>query len=171
MRSAVVDYTTASLERLVQDVDLVLDGVGGEIQVHALAALRRGGTLISLASPPPQQEARMCGVRAVLFIISVFPFLFRRVQNPGEKCRVCSGVLEADQLCSMSRRGCESTGGRRNIVPAALPHSAFPLPLHLCERKEAGFSDSLSRHPSLSGYEQAGECASSKEGTACLHLF
>lgn len=62
----VVDYTTASLESMVQDVDLVLDGVGGETQFHSLAALRRGGTLISIASPPPQQEAQMRGVRAMM---------------------------------------------------------------------------------------------------------
>src|SRR5262249_15413238 len=48
----VVDYTTTSVESVVHDVDLVLDGVGAATLSSSLAALRRGGTLISMAGPP-----------------------------------------------------------------------------------------------------------------------
>jgi NADPH:quinone reductase-like Zn-dependent oxidoreductase len=58
----VVDYTTTPVERVVQEVDLVLDGVGGETLISSLAALRRGGTLISIAGLPPQEEAQARGV-------------------------------------------------------------------------------------------------------------
>src|SRR5258708_3153857 len=54
----VVDYTTTPIESVVRDVDLVLDGVGGETLLSSLAALRPGGTLISIAGPPPQEEAQ-----------------------------------------------------------------------------------------------------------------
>jgi len=60
----VVDYTTTPVESVVQEVDLVLDGVGGETLISSLAALRRGGTLISIAGLPPQEEAQARGVRA-----------------------------------------------------------------------------------------------------------
>jgi len=49
----VVDYTKMLLQRVVEQVDLVLNGVGGETLSSSLATLRWGGTLISLASPPP----------------------------------------------------------------------------------------------------------------------
>src|SRR5438552_10859432 len=49
----VVDYTTTPVESVVQDVDLVLDGVGGETLLSSLATIRHGGTLISLAGLPP----------------------------------------------------------------------------------------------------------------------
>lgn len=62
----VVDYTTTPLERMVHDVDLVLDGVGAETMLHSLAVLRHGGTLISIAGPPPQSEAQARGVHALM---------------------------------------------------------------------------------------------------------
>jgi NADPH:quinone reductase-like Zn-dependent oxidoreductase len=62
----VVDYTTTPIESVVQDVDLVLDGVGGGTLLSSLAALRRGGMLISTASPPPQEQAQARGIRAMM---------------------------------------------------------------------------------------------------------
>ena len=62
----VVDYTTTPVESVVQDVDLVLDGVGGETLISSLAALRHGGTLISIAGLPPQEQAQARGVRAMM---------------------------------------------------------------------------------------------------------
>lgn len=62
----VVDYTTTPVESLVQDVDLVLDGVGAETLSRSLAVLKPGGTLISIAGPPPQEQARARGVHALM---------------------------------------------------------------------------------------------------------
>ena len=62
----VVDYTTTPVESVVQDVDLVLDGVGAETLSSSLAALRRGGTLISIAGLPPQEQAQARGVRVMM---------------------------------------------------------------------------------------------------------
>jgi NADPH:quinone reductase-like Zn-dependent oxidoreductase len=61
-----VDYTTTPVERVVQNVDLVLDGVGGETLSSSLATIRRGGTLISIAGLPPQEQAQARGVRAMM---------------------------------------------------------------------------------------------------------
>jgi NADPH:quinone reductase-like Zn-dependent oxidoreductase len=62
----VIDYTTTPVESVVQDRDLVLDGVGAATMRSSLAALRRGGTLISIAALPPQEEAQARGVRAMM---------------------------------------------------------------------------------------------------------
>jgi NADPH:quinone reductase-like Zn-dependent oxidoreductase len=62
----VVDYTTTPVESVVQDGDLVLDGVGTATMRSSLATLRRGGTLISIAALPPQEEAQARGVRAMM---------------------------------------------------------------------------------------------------------
>jgi NADPH:quinone reductase-like Zn-dependent oxidoreductase len=64
--NTVVDYTTTPLESVAQEVDLVLDGVGAATLSSSLAALRRGGTLISLAGQPPQEEAQARGVRVIM---------------------------------------------------------------------------------------------------------
>lgn len=62
----VVDYTTTPVESVVQDVDLVLDGVGESTLGSSLAVIKRGGTLVSIAWPPPEERARSRGVRAVM---------------------------------------------------------------------------------------------------------
>jgi NADPH:quinone reductase-like Zn-dependent oxidoreductase len=62
----VVDYTTTPVESVVQDVDLVLDGVGAGTLSSSLAVLKSGGTLISLAGPPSQEQAKARGVRATM---------------------------------------------------------------------------------------------------------
>lgn len=62
----VIDYTTTSVESVVQDVDLVLDGVGAATLHSSLRTLRRGGTLIPIAGLPSQEEAQARGVRAMM---------------------------------------------------------------------------------------------------------
>jgi NADPH:quinone reductase-like Zn-dependent oxidoreductase len=62
----VVDYTMTPVERVVQDADVVLHG-GAATLSSSLAALRRGGTLISNArlGPKEQEQALSRGVRAM----------------------------------------------------------------------------------------------------------
>src|SRR5690348_15658987 len=62
----VVDYATTPVESVVHDVDLVLDGVGAQTLSSSLAVLKPGGTLISIAGPPPQEQAQARGVRALM---------------------------------------------------------------------------------------------------------
>ena len=62
----VVDYTTTPVESVVQDVDLVLDGVGAATLSSSLAALRHGGTLISIAGLPSAEQAQARGVHAMM---------------------------------------------------------------------------------------------------------
>ncbi len=62
----VVDSATTPVESVVQDADLVLHG-GAATLSSSLAALRRGGTLISNARPGPteQEQVQARGVRAM----------------------------------------------------------------------------------------------------------
>lgn len=63
----VIDYTTTPISQLVRDIDLVLDTVGGSTLATAWPVLKPGGTLISIASMPSQEQARELGVRALFF--------------------------------------------------------------------------------------------------------
>src|SRR5271166_446026 len=49
--SEVIDYAHEHFEEKVEDVDVVLDTVGGETQQRSWGVLRRGGILISIVSP------------------------------------------------------------------------------------------------------------------------
>ncbi|WP_327304411.1 NADP-dependent oxidoreductase [Streptomyces sp. NBC_01298] len=46
-----IDYRTTAFEDVVKDVDVVIDGVGGDYGVRSLKVLRPGGHLITLSSP------------------------------------------------------------------------------------------------------------------------
>lgn len=46
----VIDYNSTDPATLIQDADLVIDGVGGDTGIQALNCLRTGGTLVTLPS-------------------------------------------------------------------------------------------------------------------------
>ncbi|GHO70089.1 NADPH:quinone reductase [Ktedonobacter sp. SOSP1-52] len=60
----VVDYTTTPFEQVVQDVDVVLDPIGGDVLERSLHVVRRGGILVSLLVSPSQEQAQALGIRA-----------------------------------------------------------------------------------------------------------
>lgn len=61
----VIDYTSAPFEQVVQDVDVVLDTIGGETLQRSMRVVKRGGILVSLLEQPPQEKARKLGIRAM----------------------------------------------------------------------------------------------------------
>lgn len=63
----VVDYTITDAEEVVQDVDLVVDTVGGEALASVWPTLKHGGTLVSIAGQPDEEKARERNVRTARF--------------------------------------------------------------------------------------------------------
>lgn len=59
-----IDYTTTRFEDVARDVDVVLDGVGGELQGRSLSVLKPGGIYVSPAGKPDVEAAQVRGVRA-----------------------------------------------------------------------------------------------------------
>ncbi|NOU75732.1 zinc-binding dehydrogenase [Paenibacillus sp. LMG 31458] len=60
----VIDYTTTPFEEVVQDVDLVIDSIGGDTLERSWSVLKRGGTILSLVTHPSQEKAQELSVRA-----------------------------------------------------------------------------------------------------------
>lgn len=67
----VVDYTSTAIEQAIHDVDLVVDAVGGKTLEQDLHVVRRGGTIVSIAGQPSQEQAQERGVRATMFSAQV----------------------------------------------------------------------------------------------------
>ena len=65
----VIDYHTTAFEEVVHDVDIVLDTVGGDTMERSWQVLKRGGVMVSIASPPSPEKASTYGVRPVWFIV------------------------------------------------------------------------------------------------------
>lgn len=59
-----IDYGAAPFEQQVGDVDLVIDLVGGEVQLRSLKVLRPGGMLVNGWGALAEAEARAAGVTA-----------------------------------------------------------------------------------------------------------
>ncbi|MEU8922409.1 NADP-dependent oxidoreductase [Kitasatospora sp. NPDC048545] len=64
----VVDYRTVRFEDVLSDVDVVLDGLGGETAKRSLDVLRPGGRLVTLPGPD-DLPAAPDGVRAVWVLV------------------------------------------------------------------------------------------------------
>ncbi len=61
----VVDYRTTDVAEAVDDVDMVLDPLGGETRARSVGLLRPGGTLVSLLSGGSPEEAARAAERGV----------------------------------------------------------------------------------------------------------
>lgn len=59
----VADYNLTPFEEVVQDVDIVLDTVGGQTQERSWKVLKPGGILLSIVQAPSQETADAHGVR------------------------------------------------------------------------------------------------------------
>src|SRR5271168_1521524 len=67
----VIDHRSARFEDFVQQVDIVVDLVGGETQERSLTVLKHGGILVSAVSQPKAEATAKAGVRGIFFIVDV----------------------------------------------------------------------------------------------------
>ena len=58
-----VDYNTTRFEGVVQDVDVVLDTLGGDTRERSWQVLKKGGILVTTLSISPEETAQQHGVR------------------------------------------------------------------------------------------------------------
>jgi NADPH:quinone reductase-like Zn-dependent oxidoreductase len=58
-----VDYNTTRFEDIVQDVDVVLDTLGGDTRERSWQVLKKGGILVATPSISPEETARQHSVR------------------------------------------------------------------------------------------------------------
>jgi NADPH:quinone reductase-like Zn-dependent oxidoreductase len=86
-----IDYRKHAFEEIASGIDFVLDSMGGEVLLRSLKAVKEGGTVITLTSPPPFiEEARK---KAGSVIIS--PLL---VQSNGKDMNTLRELLEKGVL-------------------------------------------------------------------------
>ena len=65
----VIDYRSQRFEEVVNDVDVVFDTIGGEVQESSWSVLKPGGILVSIVSPPSDERAMAQGVRSAFVFI------------------------------------------------------------------------------------------------------
>jgi NADPH:quinone reductase-like Zn-dependent oxidoreductase len=60
-----IDYKTQKFEEIAKDVDVVVDGVGGETLKRSYPIVKKGGILVSLVGRVDQAELTKYGIRGV----------------------------------------------------------------------------------------------------------
>jgi NADPH:quinone reductase-like Zn-dependent oxidoreductase len=83
-----VDYTVSRFEEAIEPVDMVLDTVGGEILNRSFRVVKAGGSLISIAGTPDQQEAAKHQLHACNMLVHTDP----------EQLEQIAGLMGAGQL-------------------------------------------------------------------------
>ncbi|MDO9372054.1 MAG: NADP-dependent oxidoreductase, partial [Gammaproteobacteria bacterium] len=65
----VIDYTQMPFEKVVRDVDMVFDTVGGEVQQRSWQILKKGGILVSILALTVPEEAPQQGWRSAYVFV------------------------------------------------------------------------------------------------------
>jgi NADPH:quinone reductase-like Zn-dependent oxidoreductase len=63
----VVDYNHEQFEKVMSDIDVVIDSQGGDVQMKSFEVMKKGGLLINLIGEVNEKAANAAGVRAIDF--------------------------------------------------------------------------------------------------------
>lgn len=74
-----IDYEHEAFDKLVRDVDVVLDAVGGETLQRSYGVVKEGGVLVSVVQPPSEEEARKRRIKASMVITETSSASLKRV--------------------------------------------------------------------------------------------
>ena len=69
----VIDYNMVDFEKVVSDIDLVLDTIGGETQLKSIEVLKEGGRLITTLAPEYVAEAKAKNVHLGAYMAQSVP--------------------------------------------------------------------------------------------------
>jgi NADPH:quinone reductase-like Zn-dependent oxidoreductase len=61
----VIDYQTTPFERVVHEVDAVVDPIGSETQERSWRLIKSGGVLVAIGHPADEESASQYGVRTL----------------------------------------------------------------------------------------------------------
>lgn len=122
-----VDYRTTDFAEAVRDVDVVLDGIGGEYGLRSLRTLRRGGTLVTLPLSELDErlhaEAAERGVRSAAMLVEPDHAAMRSLAALMEAGRLrpeVSAVLPLAEAAKAHELG--ETGRTTGKIVLTVPH-------------------------------------------------
>ncbi|WP_307624313.1 NADP-dependent oxidoreductase [Streptomyces sp. V3I7] len=102
----VVDYRSTDFTEAVQDVDVVLDTIGGDTAVRSLSVLRPGGIAVSIlpvGSDEFYEEAERRGVRAVRMLVDADRAGMRAITELIESGQLRATIADTFPLAEAAR--------------------------------------------------------------------
>ena len=97
----VIDYRNQDFTKILKDIDVVLDTVGGQTQLDSLKVLREGGYIISIINPVNEEEAHKYNVRiGYIFVKSNGDTLSKLAQliDSGKIKPVVGKIFSLDEI-------------------------------------------------------------------------
>jgi NADPH:quinone reductase-like Zn-dependent oxidoreductase len=77
----IIDVKKVPFEEQVQDVDVVIDTVGGETLARSFEVIKPGGVLVSSVIMPDQDKAAQHHVRGIFFLVAVTSEGLKRIAD------------------------------------------------------------------------------------------
>ena len=125
----VIDAKTKRFEAEVENIDVVLDTVGGESQERSFEILKPGGVLVSSVSPPDQRKCEQRQIKGVFFLVAVTTQGLTQIASLFDSRQLTTDVGEVLPLAE-ARRAHEMLAGqphkRGKIVLVAAENSTSP---------------------------------------------
>ncbi len=94
----VIDYKATPFEQVVQNVDVVLDTLGGDTQARSYSVLKPGGILVSTTAPPDAQKAQERGIRAEMMDMKGSSSLLQEIANLLDSGQIKTVVAQTFSL-------------------------------------------------------------------------
>lgn len=102
----VIDYREVDFAEVVNDVDVVLDTIGGDYQIRSLRTLKQGGTLVStvpVAADGLAEEAARAGVNAELILVEADHAGMQAIADLVESGQLRARIAETFPLSEAGR--------------------------------------------------------------------
>ncbi|MEH2300831.1 MAG: NADP-dependent oxidoreductase [Nostoc sp.] len=107
----VIDYNATPFEQVVENVDVVLDTLGGDTQARSYSVVKPGGILVSTAAPPNAQKAQERGIRAEMMNMKPSASLLEEIANLLDSGQVKTLVAQTFSLSEARQAQELSQGG------------------------------------------------------------
>lgn len=112
-----IDYKATPFEQVAQDVDFVLDTIGGDTLDRSWSVIKRGGALVSIVGPPPIAQGQSLGIRVLPSSLATSEDLIEiaKLIDEGQVKTAVQHVYAISEVRQAHERS-ESGHGRGRIV-------------------------------------------------------
>ncbi|MEH2463004.1 NADP-dependent oxidoreductase [Nostoc sp.] len=107
----VIDYNATPFEQVVENVDVVLDTLGGDTQARSYSVVKPGGILVSTAAPPDAQKAEERDIRAEMMNMKPSASLLEEIASLLDSGQVKTIVAQTFSLSEARQAQELSQGG------------------------------------------------------------
>ncbi|MEH2273684.1 MAG: NADP-dependent oxidoreductase [Nostoc sp.] len=107
----VIDYNATPFEQVVENVDVVLDTLGGDTQARSYSVVKPGGIMVSTSAPPDAQKAEERGIRAEMMNMKPSASLLEEIASLVDSGQVKTLVAQTFSLSEARQAQELSQGG------------------------------------------------------------